>query len=171
MADRRWRYGAGLAACGVLVWIGIVRASPIPLLAYVDLGFHELGHLVAAPLPDLTAALAGSLAQIGVPTGLAVYFLLRQRDLLAVGLCLTWAGTSARNVAIYVADAPFQTLPLIGGQHDWAYILAGNLGAAPAIAGAVTFVAWLLALGGMGACLLGLSLGPSPEARLERSSI
>lgn len=147
MSDRR-RYAAGLASCGILIWIGVVGASPVPLLSLADLGFHELGHLVAAPLPDLATALAGSMAQIGVPAGLAAYFLLRQRDLLAAGLCLAWAGTSARNVAIYIADAPHQALPLLGGQHDWAHILADNLGAAPAVAGSVTFLAWTLALGG-----------------------
>ena len=34
-----------------------------------------------------------------------------------------WAATSALEVAIYVADAPTQDLELIGGNHDWAFIL------------------------------------------------
>ena len=82
--DPPWRYGAGLGASALLVWIGLAKASPVPLLALVDLGFHELGHLVAAPLPDLATALAGSVMQVAVPTGLAAYFLVRQRDLLGV---------------------------------------------------------------------------------------
>ena len=159
--DRPWRYAAGLAACAALIWIGVARASPVPLLALVDLGFHELGHLVTAPLPDLATALAGSVAQVAVPVGLAVYFAVRQRDLLAMGLCLAWAGTAARQAAVYIADAPYQALPLIGGEHDWAYILAGNLEAAPVIAAAVVFVAWMLALGGVGACALGLARATS----------
>ncbi len=36
------------------------------------------------------------------------------------------------DVSIYIADAPFQRLPLIGGSHDWAYLLGpaafGNRG-------------------------------------------
>lgn len=159
--DRPWRYWAGLAACAVLIWIGLAQAAPVPLLALVDLGFHELGHLVAAPLPDLATALAGSVAQVAVPASLAVYFLIRQRDLLAVGLCLAWAGTSARQVAVYIADAPYQALPLIGGEHDWAYILTGNLEAAPVIATAVVVLGWMLALGGIGACALGLARATS----------
>lgn len=155
--DRLGRYAAGLAACVVLIWIGVARAAPVPLLALVDLGFHELGHLVAAPLPDLATALAGSVAQVAVPVSLAVYFLVRQRDLLAVSLCLAWAATSARNVAVYIADAPFQALPLIGGQHDWAYMLAGRLDATQAIAAVVTFLAWVLALAAVGGSLLGLA--------------
>lgn len=82
--DRPLRYGAGLGACALLIWIGLAKASPVPLLALVDLGFHELGHLVATPLPDLATALAGSVMQVAVPTGLAAYFLVRQRDLLGV---------------------------------------------------------------------------------------
>ena len=162
----------GLAACAALTWIGIAQASPVPLLALVDLGFHELGHLVTAPLPDLATALAGSVAQVAVPVGLAVYFAVRQRDLLAVGLCFAWAGTSARQAAVYIADAPYQALPLIGGEHDWAYILAGNLEAAPVIAAALVFVAWMLALGGVGACTLGLARAiSSVPATASRSSI
>lgn len=163
----------GLAACAALVWTGLISGSRVPALALVDLGFHELGHLVAAPLPDLITALAGSVSQIAVPVGLAAYFLFAQRDLLGVGLCLTWAGTSARNVAVYVADAPHQALPLIGGQHDWGFILAGSLDLAPAIAGFVTFVAWGLALAGMGVCALGLAraTAQSSKTRFGESSI
>jgi hypothetical protein len=132
------------------------------VLWLVDLGFHELGHLLAAPLPTMVTALAGSFVQVLVPVGLAVYFVLRQRDLVAGGLCLAWAGTSAQDVAVYIADAPFQLLDLIGGEHDWAYILAmmGELDSAAGIASAVRVMAFVLAGAGIGACLWALLRRP-----------
>ena len=38
-------------------------------------------------------------------------------------LCLAWAGTSAHEASIYIADAPYERLELIGGYHDWAFVL------------------------------------------------
>jgi hypothetical protein len=84
--------------------------------------------------------------------------------MLATGLCLAWAGASAADVAVYVADAPYEALPLVGGHHDWAFIL-GRLGALDA---ALAIAAWirgggaLLLLGGLAACLAG-GLAPSPR--------
>lgn len=114
---------AGLAICALFGWIAFVSGGNVPLLQYVDLGFHELGHLLTYPLPDLVTAAMGSIVQIAVPWGLALYFMLVRRDTLGCVFCLAWAATSARNVSVYVADAPIQALPLIGGEHDWAYIL------------------------------------------------
>jgi hypothetical protein len=157
-----WRSGAGVAACLVLGWIGVVREGPVPLLSLVDLGFHELGHMVTAALPTMATAMAGSVAQVLVPVGLAVYFLVRSRDLVAVGLCLAWGGTSAQNVAVYVADAPYQLLPLIGGEHDWAYILAmmGELDSAAGIASGIRMLAFVLVIGGIAFCAWGLLRRP-----------
>ena len=151
---RFWLPAAGLVAGGVLTWIGVARAARVPVLSLVDLGFHELGHLVGAPFSDVATAMAGSIAQVVVPLMLAVYFLLAQRDWTGMGLCLVWAGTSTRSVALYIADAPHRLLPLIGGDHDWAFILGrtGRLDQAGAIAGDVTTVATVLAIVGVLAC-------------------
>ena len=149
---------AGGVACLLLGWFAFVRQVPVPLLSLVDLGIHELGHLVTYVFPDLLTAMAGSAFQVLVPMGLAAYFWLRGPDLLATGLCLAWAGTSAQQVAAYVADAPFQRLPLIGGQHDWAFILGrlGLLDWAAGLAMAVRVAAVLLVLGGVASCVWGI---------------
>lgn len=160
-----WRYVAGVIGCLAIGASPFVLGKRVPLLGLVDLGFHELGHLITYPLPDIATAMAGSAMQVAVPLGLAAYFLLReQRDLLATGLCLAWAGTSAADVAVYVADAPYEALPLIGGHHDWAFIL----GQLDALETAATIAAWvrgwgaLLVLSGLAACLVG-GLAPSPR--------
>lgn len=169
---RKWAYAAGIALCVLIGWLALVRGVPVPLLSLVNLGFHELGHLVTYPLPDLMTAMMGSIAQVMVPVGLAAYFAWRSRDFLGTGLCLTWAGGSAQEVSVYIADAPYQRLPLIGGHHDWAFILGSldSLDAADAIAAAVIGMAWVLTLAGIAVCVLGavrqrpasLSRGPLP---------
>lgn len=163
------RGGAGLAACLMLAWVGVLREGPVPVLSLVDLGFHEVGHLLAAPLPTIATAMAGSIVQVLVPLGLAAYFLPRQHDLVAAGLSLTWAGTSAQNVAVYIADAPHQLLDLIGGEHDWAYILAmwGELDGAADIAARVRVLAFVLAILGIGAAVWALVRLPPPTATWE----
>jgi len=124
---RRWKYALGAGVCLLFGWIAFVRSAQVPLLSLVDLGFHELGHLVTRPLPEVVMLMAGSGAQIAVPIGLAAYFLFFRKDRLGVALCLAWAATSAKDVAVYVADAPYQALPLIGGEHDWAAILGPGI--------------------------------------------
>lgn len=168
-SGRPWRAGAGMAACLLLGWVGVVREGPVPVLSLVDLGFHELGHMLAAALPAMATAMAGSIAQVLVPVGLAVYFLAFRRDLVAGGLCLAWAGTSARSVAVYVADAPYQLLPLIGGEHDWAYILAmlGELDSAAGIAAGVRVLAFALVLGGVAVCAGDLARRPPARRTWE----
>ena len=121
---RTWgRYAAALGAIAVVLWFPMVRGGRVPLLWAADLGFHELGHLVATPLGQTAHFLAGSATQVLVPLGLAVYFWIRQRHHIATGLMLAWAAAAAYDAAAYISDAPFQRLPLIGGHHDWAFLL------------------------------------------------
>jgi hypothetical protein len=155
-----WRCVAGALGCAVLAWFFLVRDTRVPLLGLVDLGFHELGHLLTYVFPDVITAAMGSITQVAVPLGLAAYFAFARRDLVASGLCLAWAGTSARDVAVYVADAPYQRLELIGGEHDWAFVLGPQhldaLGAAGTIAVVIRVVGVLLLIAGAGLCLVDL---------------
>ena len=149
---------AGVAACLVLGWFAFVRGVRVPLLGLVDLGFHELGHLLTYWLPDVVTAAMGSITQVLVPVGLAVYFGVR-RDLLGAGLCLAWAGTSAQNASVYIADAPYQALLLLGGEHDWAFVLGpehlNRLRDAHVIAGFVKGTGLVLLLAGTALCAWG----------------
>ncbi|MDH3731817.1 MAG: hypothetical protein OES13_11975, partial [Acidimicrobiia bacterium] len=122
--DRRYAPGiAGALFCVAIAFFPVVAKGEVPLLDGVDLGFHELGHMLAMGFGRFIHTLAGSFLQIAVPLGLSAYFFVIRRDPVGAGVCAAWAGTSAYDVAIYVADAPFQRLPLIGGYHDWAYLL------------------------------------------------
>jgi hypothetical protein len=161
-----WRYIAGVVGCLVIGAYPFVLGKSVPLLGLVDLGFHELGHLLTYPLPAVATATAGSATQILVPLGLAGYFFFRgNRDLLAAGLCLAWAGTSAADVAVYVADAPYEALQLIGGDHDWAFILGrlDLLEASGKIAALIRGGGAVLVLAGLAACLAGGLVRPSRD--------
>jgi len=111
-----------VCALAALAWF-LFDPQPVPILSSAALGFHELGHLLAWLLPPVGQALAGSIVQLGVPLALAAYFAIRHEGLHASGAMLAWAGLVARDVGSYVADAPFQRLPLAFGEHDWAFIL------------------------------------------------
>jgi hypothetical protein len=151
-ADRRER-GHDLASVGALAWclvagfLAFVAHDRIPLLSLVDLGFHELGHLVSYPFGnDVFSAAMGSIAQVAVPLGIALYFGWVRSDPVATSVCLTWAATAARDVSVYIKDAPYQQLELIGGEHDWAFLLAGKLDRAEPLGNRVTAFGLLLLL-------------------------
>jgi hypothetical protein len=115
-----------VAVVGLLAWFPIVAGTRVPLLGYFDLGMHELGHMLTFPLPQPLTAFAGSLTQVLVPLGLAGYFLLWRGERTSAAVCVAWGGANLYDVAVYVADAPYQRLPLLGGDnvdHDWAYLL------------------------------------------------
>jgi hypothetical protein len=164
----RAKYAGGVLVCLLFAWIAFVRGARVPLLSLVDLGFHELGHLLTYPFPDVVTALMGSVTQVAVPAGLALYFLLVRRDQLGGGLCLAWAATSARDVSVYVADARAQALPLLGdGIHDWGFVLGRfhALQSAGWIAAAVKALGLVLLLMGFALCAWGLlTVAPRHES-------
>lgn len=157
---------------GVVAWFAFVAASPVPILDWFDLAVHEVGHMAAVFAPRMVMFLAGSVAQVAVPLALAWYFGFVRRDAAGGGFCLAWAGASAWDVSVYIADAPVQALPLVGGEHDWAYLLGqrgfGALDLADEIAGFVEFAGAVLALTGTGIALWAMISGlkqqtPVPE--------
>lgn len=162
-----WRYVAGIAACLTLGLFAFVRGTRVPLLGLVDLGFHELGHLLSYAMPEVVTAAMGSITQVAVPVGLALYFLLVRRDLLGGGTCFAWAASSAQDVSRYVADAPYERLELIGGEHDLALVLGPDhldmLGSAQTIATVVKGLGFLLLLVGLACCAAGLWRAARPK--------
>ena len=171
------KYAAGVGLCLLFGWFAFVREASdplgnrVPLLGGVDLGFHELGHMLTYAFPDLMTSMMGSITQVAVPLGLAIYFAWRRKDLLGTGICLAWAGTSAQDVSEYIADAPYEYLPLIGGQHDWAYILGPEqfnmLDSADTVAGTVKTLGLLLLIAGTLTC----AAGPFVEQRRRKAEL
>jgi hypothetical protein len=136
----------------------------VPILGSADLGIHELGHRLFFWAPDVVAAAMGNGTQSAAPLFFALYFLLRpllgrRRDLAAAGLCLAWCAATLQDAAVYIADAPYQALPLLheGSLHDWAFILGPEhfnaLNQAQTIADDVYYVGFALFVLGVGLCL------------------
>ena len=128
-ADPRW--AASLAtSSGVLVlgWFAFVKGVRVPILGMVDLGVHEFGHLLFSWAPRLIMVLMGNGTQSLLPLTIAVCFAYVRRDWPAVGLCLAWCGTTLQDASVYIADAPYQQLPLLkeNSIHDWAYVLGAE---------------------------------------------
>lgn len=87
---------------------------------FVNLAFHEAGHVFATPFGSTVHYLGGTLGQLFVPALLVGYFLIRRPSPIAAAFCSWWIGESLINVSIYMADARELTLPLVGGgDHDW----------------------------------------------------
>lgn len=94
-------------------------------------------------------------------------FWFRERDTLGTSLTLGWAATSMQDASVYIADAPYERLPLIGGHHDWAWVLGprgiDQLGWAAPLARA----AWVTGLLTLLAAFLLCALGPVITTRRE----
>jgi hypothetical protein len=118
---------AALVTC-LLAWLTYSRNGWVPWLSNVDLGVHELGHMLAFWAPEFLLQSAGSGLQVAVPLCFGVYFWLR-RDRFAVALMLAWAAESLNNVSVYIYDATRMVLPLLGDDgsgagHDWHNLLS-----------------------------------------------
>lgn len=118
------------------------------LLKGLNLGIHELGHLLLAPAGELLGIAGGSIAQCLAPL-VGFWMFRRQRDWFAMAFAFAWLSTSLFDLAAYVADARALELPLVspfGGEdvvHDWNWLLDrwGLLGRDQAIARTIRFAA------------------------------
>ncbi len=104
------------------------------LLSSLNLGIHEAGHfLFMAPslllgtsdTLQLLTIVGGSLAQWLAPVFITSYFAV-QRNWYAASFVLYWLGQSLHNSVLYIQDASYMILPLLGDEgvlHDWSFIL------------------------------------------------
>ncbi len=139
----------GLLVMAVLGWQVLQRelnfdaaSGALRFIHGIDLVIHEAGHAFALILPRFFYILGGSALQVILPAVCALTFL-HQRHIASFAVALFWTGESITDVAIYMADAKKQALPLLGGDgtvHDWNYLLGQVhlLGWAPSL-GRLTF--------------------------------
>lgn len=101
----------------------ILNGADYWLLHNVNLIFHEAGHVIFGFFGDFIQFLGGTLGQLLIPLICLFAFLFRN-DIYAAAIMLWWFGENLIDVSIYIADARTRALPLIGGEHDWYYLLA-----------------------------------------------
>jgi hypothetical protein len=150
---RNWVIRAPLLAYFFYVLIRHV-GDPLysSIIGGLNLGIHELGHVVFGFLGQPLMIAGGTILQLAAPA-FAVYNFYRQRDFFAIALSFGWLSTNFFNIATYIADARRLELPLvsIGGasvNHDWEYLL-GSMNILPydtAIAGFTRLIAVLTML-------------------------
>lgn len=99
------------------------------LFGAINLGIHELGHVVFSLAGQWVSVLGGTLLQCLAPVVAGLLFL-RRPDFFALPVCGWWLGDNLYGVANYMADARALELPLVtigpeGGdvEHDWNYLL------------------------------------------------
>jgi len=122
---QRVRLGVGAIAlgwCAIYGWFSFVKSADVPILWYLQLAVHEMGHRVFAPFGEYVSILMGSGSEILFPFLLGVGCIVwkRKRNLIAAGMCWAVAAAACEGTAIYMADAPVGHLQLIGSdQSDW----------------------------------------------------
>ena len=98
----------------------------------LNLGIHELGHIVFMPFGEFIMIAGGTILQCLVPI-ISIGIFYNQRDYFAIAVSFGWLSTNLFSVATYLGDARNMALPLVtpfGGEeiiHDWNYLL-GKLG-------------------------------------------
>ncbi|MGE5308267.1 MAG: hypothetical protein ACM3OC_04215 [Deltaproteobacteria bacterium] len=98
------------------------------IIAPLDLGIHELGHLVFSLLGQDVQVAGGTILQLAVPV-YAVFNFHSQRDFFGIAMSFGWISANLFEVARYAGDARALQLPLVslfGGEsvvHDWEYML------------------------------------------------
>lgn len=124
---RRIGTGEFLIVSGVIVGFMFLLSRAdgfLPVLDHANLAFHEAGHLFFRILGDTASLYGGTLGQLVFPVVTAVV-LWRKREPLGFVIAGIWFFENFLNIAVYVADARTQALPLVGGgDHDWFNILS-----------------------------------------------
>ena len=118
------RWIAFLPAAALLGWSVALsaRENPWTFLDWVNLAFHEAGHLFLTPFGETLHFLGGTVFQLLVPIGLTVHFLLKGGPFSA-SACFWWFGQNFLGIAHYMADARDLKLPLVGGgENDWNHL-------------------------------------------------
>ncbi len=123
-------------------------------LDFVNLVFHEAGHVLLGFAGSTVHYLGGTLGQLLVPALLVPHFLLRQQQPLGAAFCVWWLGQNFGQIAVYMADARDLALPLVGGgDHDWNELFYRfgvlDAGSVASIAAAARVVGVLVMLAGL----------------------
>lgn len=93
------------------------------------LPIHEAGHVLFIPCGEFLTILGGSLFQLALPFGIAIAFVVRNRDNFSAALGLWWTSISLLDLSPYIYDALNPQLIMLGGHtgeegpHDWIYLL------------------------------------------------
>ena len=100
----------------------LINRGSYTFLDLIDLFIHEPGHLIFGLFGEFVQFLGGTLMQIILPFGVGLVFLLKGQKYLSQ-IFFFWLGHNFINISVYVDDANKMKLRIIGGAHDWNWIL------------------------------------------------
>jgi hypothetical protein len=103
-----------------------VKDAQMPVLVFLDIAVHEVGHKLFSPCGDLVMLIMGTGFQILFPLVVGLVFGIWKRNLIAWGVCWAWSANAMCDGARYIYDAPRGELMLLGagdGLGDWSKIL------------------------------------------------
>jgi hypothetical protein len=119
---------------------------------FTFLPIHEAGHLIFSLFGRTLHILGGSFWQVMF---MLIWFViaLRQRSQTAP-IAAFFIGENMMDVSLYVRDAQYMALPLLGGDstgHDWKNLLVSwdALSSAEAIADLLYYSGWIIAAGSL----------------------
>lgn len=91
-------------------------------LDFIDLLIHEPGHLIFSLFGRFLQFLGGTMMQIILPLSMAIVFFIKGSKYWTQ-IFLFWLGHNFLNISVYVDDANKMRLHIVGGAHDWNWIL------------------------------------------------
>ena len=115
-----------LGLCAIYGWFAIVKNTQVPVLVFLDVAVHEVGHKIFSPFGDVIMLIMGTGFQILFPFVVGLMFAVWKRNLIAWGVCWAWSANAMCDGARYIFDAPRGELMLMGasdGLGDWSKIL------------------------------------------------
>ena len=121
-----WKAVGALGVCAIYGWFAIVKNVQVPVLVFLDIAVHEIGHKVFSPFGNLIMLIMGTGTQILFPLVVGLVFGIWKRNFIAWGICWAWAASAMCDGARYIYDAPRGEMMLLGagdGLGDWSKIL------------------------------------------------
>lgn len=108
----------------IYMTILLVSGTEFIFMDYVNFLFHEAGHVVFLVFGTTIGFLGGTILQLLIPIICGLVLIKQQEDWFGGGLCGWWFGENMVNIGLYMKDAPYRVMPLIGGEHDWVYLFS-----------------------------------------------
>jgi hypothetical protein len=121
-----WKAVGALGVCAIYGWFAIVKDAQVPVLVFLDIAVHEVGHKLFSPFGDLIMLIMGTGFQVLFPFVVGLVFGIWKRNFIAWGVCWAWSANAMCDGARYIYDAPRGELMLLGagdGLGDWSKIL------------------------------------------------
>lgn len=110
--------------CCILYYQIVALKQDWVFIDYLNLAYHEAGHLFLCWAGEVLHMLGGTLGQVLFPLSLGIIFFVKRQSFPGL-IMIFWVFENFINISRYLADAETMDLPLVGGDiHDWNWLLS-----------------------------------------------